>query len=253
MAAFFRAIELEVIRSSSVRISGNVADVGCGDGQVARMLRRIGVAEGDLVGFDISRREVRKAAKLGEHAALFVGDATNVGLRAGQFDAVVANGVFPVVPGGVGMSLDECARLLKPGGLLITTVPTDRFFDVLAILPFRGAGIDRWRGWRARKMNERLYHRNATSPAEWAALLVRHGFEVDLVRPFFGPAAGRIWGILFLNAMRATGVLRELPGPVRSVARNVQRRWITRAVRYASAREASATQFGYLLLIARRG
>lgn len=252
MAAFFRAIELDVIRSAGVQFSGRIVDVGCGDGRVFRMLRRIGVARGTAIGFDISRREIKLAASLDEHQALFLGDVCNIGLPAGTFDVVFANGVFPVIPGGVDASVSECARLLRPGGLLAVTVPTDHFFDVQSVLPKHARRNSRLRDWRIRAANRRLAHRNAFSPEEWSMVFRRHGFDIEHVRPFFGPAAGRIWRALFLNVMRISGALRLLPGPVRSLAREVQFAWIARAVRFAQEREPIAKEHGYVLIVARR-
>ena len=106
--------------AASERIGGRILEVGVGTGislpDYARTNR--------LVGVDISEPMLRKAQeRVAEHKlvnveALAVMDAEKLGLPEASFDGVVAQYVITAVPSPE-RTLDEFARVLKPGGEII--------------------------------------------------------------------------------------------------------------------------------------
>ncbi len=105
-------------------VGGRVLDFGCGEGQVVRAAREL---ELDVMGADVfyggsdARRVVEAAGLLGTRIR---------DIRAGKlefpdaaFDLVVSNQVFEHIE-ALGPALDEVARVLKPGGLLVCLFPT---------------------------------------------------------------------------------------------------------------------------------
>jgi len=103
-----------------------VLDVGCGDG--ARTLANL--PDGS-VGLDFSRRGLELAAAVVPDARLVQGDMTAVPLEDETVDAITAyHAVFHVPRDRHPDVYREFERVLKPGGLLLQTLPGGRFETV---------------------------------------------------------------------------------------------------------------------------
>lgn len=102
----------------------DVVELGCGGGQLA-----VGIAErgaGRVVGVDLSRAQLEFAAALIDDRAVEMmvveGDVTQVPVQEGVADVVVSAYVFQWVP-DLGAVFQEAARLLRPGGVFVFSVP----------------------------------------------------------------------------------------------------------------------------------
>lgn len=102
------------------RLGGHVLDVGAGTGLELPMFDR----RTRLTGIDLSEPMLRRAQRrvsakaLGNVEGLAVMDAARLAFPDAHFDAVVAPYVLTVVP-EPRASLDELARVVKPGGEII--------------------------------------------------------------------------------------------------------------------------------------
>ncbi len=100
-----------------------VLDVGSGDG--ARTLANLPAGS---IGLDISRRGLELAADTVPGASLVQGDMTQLPLSAETVDGITAYyAVFHVPRAEHPAVYSEFARVLKPGGWLLMTVPGSRF------------------------------------------------------------------------------------------------------------------------------
>ena len=90
----------------------SVIDVGCGDGQISRMVASMGA---DVVGVDPTWNQIRVARERGGGPTYVQGTADRMAFRDGVFDAAVACLVFEHID-AVDDALAEVARLLRPGG-----------------------------------------------------------------------------------------------------------------------------------------
>ena len=103
-----------------------VLDVGCGDG--ARTLANLPPGS---VGLDVSRRGLDLARETVPDARLVHGEMSALPFAADRFDAVTAyHAVFHVERRRHPDVYDEFARVLRPGGRLLMTLPGGRFETV---------------------------------------------------------------------------------------------------------------------------
>jgi SAM-dependent methyltransferase len=89
-----------------------VLDVGCGDGQIARLLAERGA---DVVGVDRTWNQITVAAERGGGPAYARADAAGLPFASGSFDAAIACLVFEHIDDLDG-AIAEVARVLRPGG-----------------------------------------------------------------------------------------------------------------------------------------
>ncbi len=92
-----------------------VLDVGTGTGIMADAICPL-VSE--VVGLDISH-EMLSLNHVNGNFNIVEGDIRRSGLPSESFDKVVARQVFHHILTGSGVAVDECYRLLRPGGLMI--------------------------------------------------------------------------------------------------------------------------------------
>ena len=104
--------------------AGSVLDVGCGTGLVGRALRDRGFT-GRLLGLDISRASLDVAQQGGAYDAVEQADLQQpLPLDDDSVDAVVCVGVMTYLP-AVEAVWRELARVVRPGGVLVTTQRDD--------------------------------------------------------------------------------------------------------------------------------
>jgi len=126
MGRYLHSVHKEIISQLSPGWAGKrVLEMGVGTGRFTTML----AAEGaEVVGFDISASMVRiagdklKQEKLEGNSDLLVADATKLPFRDCSFDGALCINVFSHIP-NYRASLREVARVLKPGGFIITNYP----------------------------------------------------------------------------------------------------------------------------------
>lgn len=101
-----------------------ILDIACGEGYGSAALREAGAQS--VIGVDIAAEAVAHArAKYGIDAR--VGDAEKIPLSDGEVDLVVSFETLEHVPDPAKF-LDECARVLAPGGTLVVSTPNKEVY-----------------------------------------------------------------------------------------------------------------------------
>ncbi|MFO7801897.1 MAG: class I SAM-dependent methyltransferase [Desulfovermiculus sp.] len=113
LGPFHKAIQKAVIDAGCRQ----VIDLCCGAGQLCRLLQEKGIK---CIGVDRSRAMLSKAIRLSPPELVFVQqDATATSFASGSFDGVIISLALHEMQQELRLlTLDEAARLLKPGGYL---------------------------------------------------------------------------------------------------------------------------------------
>ena len=160
-------------------------DAGCGTGTLARHLAQRGCR---VTGVDGSARmiEVAERAAAGSHGALdflHVNDVVALPFAAGSFDGVICSSVLEYVNSPPRV-LAELARVLRPGGRLLVSVPNRQALLRRALKIAHWSriqlGFSPWPRWLA------LSHHEYTQ-REFARLVIATPLEVQSWR-YYGPA-----------------------------------------------------------------
>jgi ubiquinone/menaquinone biosynthesis C-methylase UbiE len=106
----------------SLSPSARILDAGCGQGEP--VLRSL-ATDRAAVGLDLSRRQLQLAREAVPTTPILQGDMTRLPVDARTFDAVVAFHSLIHVPLVQHQQVvDECARVLRPGGRILLTEGT---------------------------------------------------------------------------------------------------------------------------------
>lgn len=172
-----------------------IVDVGTADGLMLDDLRRR-MGPLTFLGVDLSFALLR--ANLTDGVFKAQGDALHMPVKPGAVDAVIATAVIEHVLDASAM-LQECARMLRPGGLLVLTTPDpfmERFASAIGLL-------------------KEADHQHTFKLAELRQLVQENGFAVLEARKFmFSPvgfpvekAIERVLGPLGLSLIMANQLL----------------------------------------------
>lgn len=123
LGALVDRIEKEPVYEFLQPLAGEeILDVGCGTGNLSLELARMGAR---VTGIDISDEMLevarRKADAEGLRIAFLKGDFMNLPFAANSFDKVVSVTALEFAP-DLKAALEECYRVLRPGGRLVVGV-----------------------------------------------------------------------------------------------------------------------------------
>jgi len=186
--AILRAVECRFM--AAVPLTRPVLDIGCGDGHFASI-----AYAGNLpidVGIDVMARDLPEAARRpGVYRQVLFASATALPFAAGSFNSVVSNCVIEHIPDNAAV-LREISRVLRPGGLFATTLPSERFPDfLLGSTVLRKLGLRRLSKAYGDFFNRISHHHHVYPPAVWREKLAAAGLTVAVQAYYFSAAAHR--------------------------------------------------------------
>ncbi len=177
----WRAAEIAALREQV--FESPVLDLGCGDGLVTSLvLSRV------EVGLDPDKKVLERAARHGIYERFEAVPAEEMQLPHGSIGTVFSNSVLEHLP-HLDAVLEAVARVLRPGGRLIFTIPTEAFSRWL-VLP-----STRYADWR----NRQLCHLNLWPTGRWIEHLHSAGLEVEQVLPYLKHGWVSLWDALELS------------------------------------------------------
>ncbi len=145
---------------------GLILEAGCGTAQLVVALNVLGY---NCVGLDYAVKTLGKVQQIAGPLRLISGDLTALGFSNDAFDAIISIGVVEHRREGPEPFLNEKYRVMKPGGLLLISVP---YFNPL-------------RQWRASHgayqadVSGLDFYQYAYSRREFIGFLENSGFEVE--------------------------------------------------------------------------
>jgi len=143
-----------------------VLDIACGEGYGAAALQKAGALA--VTGVDVS-----EAACLHAHCkygiAVRPGTAEQIPLSDGSADVVVSFETIEHVP-NPGRFLDECARVLAPGGMLIISTPNKSIYGRLAQNPFHCSEmtVDEFTAAMRSRFDDCQFYSQRPASASWS-------------------------------------------------------------------------------------
>jgi len=169
--SLWRCYECE--RFSKDRLAHPVLDVGCGDGFFAEAVF------GHLdAGIDLDGDEIAKAQAKGIYDEVLCASATKMPFKSATFRTVISNCVLEHIP-DIDAVLKECNRVLKPGGTVVTTVPSEIWDnDSFYLKFFKVFGFNEGAQWYNRKINQIFRHYHVDEKGIWEKRLRKAGFKL---------------------------------------------------------------------------
>lgn len=204
--AVWRASEAAVL--AAVPMHRPILDIGCGDGLFARLLFERPVE----VGVDLSISQLVKARQSGAYERVETADATSLPFPDASFATVFSNCVLEHIP-EVDAVCREAARVLRPGGVFVFTVPTERFADFLFYPALaRSLRIPWLGGCYTRALNRVFRHYHTDSPATWRRRLAEAGMATESVWQVMPRPLASVWDLLMPFALAQLAAKRLVPG-----------------------------------------
>lgn len=199
--ALFRALERREVRRYATHLAEPILDLGCGDGQINRSFFK----GRDSVGIDWDHRLLPYART--RMTKIVQADARHLPFGNDSCGTVFGNCSVEHMP-DIDLCLAEAARVLRPGGIFLATVPSGDWKRLYAWNRFWSAlGCRRVGRAIVEAHDRRMAHLNLFDPAEWARRFEKAGLVPLTVEPYLGPK-----GALFVTLVESI-ISKPFPFP----------------------------------------
>jgi ubiquinone/menaquinone biosynthesis C-methylase UbiE len=201
---YWRAVEIEEVIRYDLP-NGQGLDLGCGDGHLMEIiLGHVGPRE--LVGLDIDPHETELARRRNIYREVVTAPADRLPFSDHQFDFIFSNSVLEHIQGIDGV-LTEVARVLRPRGRFLFTVPGADFHRCLKG-PWFGGDRDAY----LRETDARCFHLRYWNESQWSEHLQKAGLTLVHLHEYLTLAQVQRWELI---AWYTSGMLYRLLGRTR--------------------------------------
>jgi len=194
-SSLWRTTEVKQLRQAlaQITLSGPILDLGCGEGNIARVV--FGDKKVEVIGLDDWQEILQQTANSGIYRHLVLADATKMPFESGSFNTVFSNSVIEHIK-DLDRLLTEAARILKPEGLFIFTVPSEKFGDSLFFYRlFRKLRLKGLACWYKNKRIDLLQHYHLLSGIQWEDKLKSFSFRVVYMKYYLSRSLLSAWDL----------------------------------------------------------
>ena len=185
--ALWRAVEIrEVLRKGLPEGLG--LDLGCGDGALTGMILRHLPSSPSMIGLDYDPGEIRIADRRGVYDRTICGGGEDMPVEDAAVDFVFSNSVLEHLP-DLDATIRESARIMRPGGSFIATVPAPEFRNLLKAKGKSGDARETYLS----QIDARLAHHNYLDADGWHDLLSSCGLTMTSARGYLNAKQVQRW------------------------------------------------------------
>lgn len=187
--ALIRAKEAQLYQKY-IPLKKPVLDVGCGDGFFVKVTfgqgRTLSGSDPNQldVGLDLKGSRIDEAKNLVVYKKLVTYDGRKIPFPNNYFSTVVSNCVLEHVE-HLDLILKEIQRVIKPGGVFLTSVMAKPWEDNLFGAILFGTWYQDW-------MRKKQIHLNLFTKQQWDKLFTKLGFEIEDSFGYLSPQACRL-------------------------------------------------------------
>lgn len=204
--ALWRAIELRLL--SRLDFAEPILDIGCGEGEFAKLLFGTGR---DLSGVDLDPRVLRLAEQSGSYRLVTRADATALPFPDQAFASILSNCVLEHIPDDEGV-VREMGRVARPGAMVAITVPAPGIKQCLYIYnALRQQGREKEAEEYLEEYDRKFAHLHYHSAEEWTAIFNAAGFEIERIEPYLPAPVVSIWDRLDNYLMQPIAWVKSYP------------------------------------------
>ena len=217
--SLWRALEIDKVLelAQALRLERPILEIGCGSGAFSSIVFE---AIDDAV--DINPKAVERARTSTVFRRVHCMDARAMSFGTASYGTVFANCVLEHIP-DLASILKDCARVLRPGGRLLATVPLRAMNEHLL---FSNQSY-------AAHRQASLVHVNLLAPNEWRDLCITSGFDKVDFHPYFYGGHCHLWDSI--DAPLSIGIGRYRLGAALSVLTQLLPPHIQQRLRQATA------------------
>jgi ubiquinone/menaquinone biosynthesis C-methylase UbiE len=185
----WRAVEARAVARQ--RFRAPMLDVGCGHGRFARAI--FGANEAIAVGCDLLFHQLTAARNSRTYSSVALADGHRLPHRSDAFSSILTNSVLEHIPDPSNV-LRELSRVLRCGGRLVVTVPSNHFHDYLTTSQRRRvSGQSDSAVTNTLDIDKQLQHYHYHMPQEWERLFQVAGLKLVDKTYYMTPAAAAAW------------------------------------------------------------
>ncbi|MEE4242560.1 MAG: methyltransferase domain-containing protein [Desulfopila sp.] len=168
--AFIRPQEAFLLRQNISLLQRPILDFGCGDGFFTNVLH---AGQWVDAGLDIDEEKIGRAHAVKSYKKLLCFDGERIPFASESFATIFSNSVLEHIS-HLEITLGEIYRVLRPEGIFITTVMSDKWEQSLPLGKILGKRYVHW-------LRKRQRHKNLFSYQKWQDTFNDHGFTSGAV------------------------------------------------------------------------